>query len=1142
MDFVIYSMGSGAYLTEVLHAVNAITGSGDFVQLMQIGMVLGILILAFQALMSGGSQINLGQVATAFLLYALMFGPRVDVAVHGVYDRHNQAVADVPIGIAAPGAMVSQIGLGLTRMFETAFAPLTSSTAPTGLSQGGGFVDSLKVLNSVRRGASDTALLSAVDEVHPGFRRSWSEYLRNCTSTKVLRGDASIEEVYSAPFDETKGMRFDSQTFSTRVYDGSTSSAMSCTDAWGEINTKLDEVSSGTSFEEALRRLIRPEGVPAGAEMEGTIPDSASAEVNAALDMLGQNATQAQDFIRLALLEPIFIQSMGDRYKDFFDTNTAVMINQALDQRNVQWSSEQTVFMSVVRPMMTFIEGFAYSITPFAAFILLLGGFGMKLAIKYGQMLLWIQLWLPVLAMTNMYLHSVASMELSQLDDFSNSFYALNQADQQLAHWIGVGGMLAAATPILTLVLLTGSTYAMTSLAGRMHGAEHVNEKVHSPDAVQPGAVMSQASMYQHSAGSGRVMSGAEGSLLTFQVGQTAQDTMQSARQEMSQASQSLTGSIQQSFKQGETLTDSQGRTEMFNSALSGTKNEATTALSSAADSMSKELGLGTQQAQQLRAEMAANATLATPIKDIMAGLGLSGTLSKAQSFSADQSVSDAVSSMTGVNWGEQHSAQLSEALSHQVQGMSSEQLAESWGSENVESIQNAASEVRSASDSYNETSAIVQSANVGETVRADRMGQMITGKDGAAAELNTRFGTTATPEMKAQANERAARYAADTSQGGYGMSASNAMAVAQMEMLQNGNSEHKALFMSTLGNVTGGNHGEMPGAGASSNQGIGDGIATPGQVGGGATQGVPDPSTNLGPGGDRGDVEDHFGAASGEVADHHAINEAGQARERISSTIDEIGGSYSPGLGMRLHELVNGNTSSADMNGGGFANVSDGALSGTSGLAGLGSRDANPGTSELKQRMLSGQSGSELTSPSMRLGFGSNHSQAAAFGYGAMTNEERAEFTAGGGSVEMSSPAQKAAFAAGEAHRESGGSMQAAREVYNDSRVSNAAEYYSNRFSSAGVGAVAAAMHTESETQRDTLFNNGVNAIAREAATADGANYESLDDAGRERYMNYAHHVAQSVAVGMKDGLREGAAMPAERHSEVVRLSGQKR
>ncbi len=64
------------------------------------------------------------------------------------------------------------------------------------------------------------------------------------------------------------------------------------------------------------------------------------------------------------------------------------MVNQAIQQRNTQWAAEQSMFMTVVRPMLTFFEGFIYAITPIIAFIIVMGSFGLQLAGKYVQTIL----------------------------------------------------------------------------------------------------------------------------------------------------------------------------------------------------------------------------------------------------------------------------------------------------------------------------------------------------------------------------------------------------------------------------------------------------------------------------------------------------------------------------------------------------------------------------------------------------------------------------------------------------------------------------------------------------------------------------------------------------------------------------------
>src|SRR5699024_10173671 len=225
--------------------------------------------------------------------------------------------------------------------------------------------------------------------------------------------------------------------------------------------------------------------------------DNPITKANDALQSVGASSTLAQDYIKTALLKPIYYQAAIGKYQQFHHYNSALMLSQAIQQRNTQQTSEQSMFMTVVRPLMTFFEGFVYAITPIMAFMIVMGGFGIKLAGKYMQTILWIQLWMPVLSIINLFIHMAASREMASLAASAaglSSFYALDSAADTMENWIATGGMLAAATPLISLFIVSGSTYAFTGLASRINGADHVNEKITSPDVVKPSPLMDTAS------------------------------------------------------------------------------------------------------------------------------------------------------------------------------------------------------------------------------------------------------------------------------------------------------------------------------------------------------------------------------------------------------------------------------------------------------------------------------------------------------------------------------------------------------------------------------------------------------------------------------------------------------------------------
>lgn len=846
MDATIYSIGSSAYLKEIIMAVTSIIGTGGFSKLIQSGLLLGVLIMAFQTLFNGGKPVAVHQIAVSGLLFALMFGPTVDVAIEGVYDGQSHAVADVPIGIALPGSLVSQVGYGLTEMFETAFSSPSGATSGYGLTDGAGYADALKMLMEIRRNGNNADLLSTIDSVGTGgtnnFRGSWDNYIRECTAMKIDLNDISIEQIYNEG-DHMDGLKFESELFGTVITHNGATQTLSCTAAFAALEAWTTSVVASEEVKSAIGRQIGLHST--GGHGSLAEPDTdAFVAANGALGALSQSATGAQQYIQTAILEPIFHQAMSGRYRDIHDFSASTMINQALQQRNVQWAAEQTIFMSIVRPMITFIEGFAYAITPFMAFIIVLGAFGMKLAIKYGQMLLWIQLWLPVLAITNFFLYMVASSELAQLDNATTSFYELHQAGERLGYWVSVGGMLAAATPILTLVLLTGSTYAMTSLAQKMGGSDHVDEKQMAPDVLRQGAVMDQVSMQSSGTMTGRSNTGSETFMPNLQLSEALQSSKQSSSQEMQQASSTLLGSAVKSFSSSDSQQISNSRAEALNQSLQSSNTQAHSALESAATQWREDHGVSEDYQSNVQAMFTAAASTGVPqavAKFLPGSASIAGSGVSSDLMSQKVSSADVASRTGGMQFSESDQSQLAESLAGVISNQTADTRGSMWQSSNTSSIGEQASEVTSASQSYQESSAASSQIGSGLNTNAQHLGQRVSDTPAANQMLNDYF--RANPHLNSLANEQA-----DFWKDEYGMDAGTALAASRMDVLSRqssygGDQQAYSDGSNQLASVVAAATGSQPVSAqgnAGANAGIGANIPTPGQVGSGAGANIP--------------------------------------------------------------------------------------------------------------------------------------------------------------------------------------------------------------------------------------------------------------------------------------------------------------
>ncbi len=168
----IHSIGDAQFLSQVLNAVAMIIGTNDFVQLVSIGLLLGAIIVVLQGLFRGAREIPWHQLLLGWILYACMFVPTTTVIVEDAYTGKAYSVDNVPIGVAFAGSMISNVGYGITNLFETAYGDVR------GISEGT-FAEPLADLECRSPHASDVRVLQAL--TNPLARAL--TFKRRCTTT-----------------------------------------------------------------------------------------------------------------------------------------------------------------------------------------------------------------------------------------------------------------------------------------------------------------------------------------------------------------------------------------------------------------------------------------------------------------------------------------------------------------------------------------------------------------------------------------------------------------------------------------------------------------------------------------------------------------------------------------------------------------------------------------------------------------------------------------------------------------------------------------------------------------------------------------------------------------------------------------------
>lgn len=559
--FEIISIGRVDFLIAVLNALAMLTaedGPAGYGGMVALGLIIGVVLALLRGIVT--QRLELQWVLVGWLLFACLFVPKVTVTVEDIYTGATTTVANVPLGPAVIGSITSTVGITLADAFGTVFAvPSLTST---------GYMDSLELINALRTmdygGANDGDPANAL--VGVDLQRSMRAYLIDCVyydmGMDLPSHDVSLGELRESA-DLLTAIEVSSNTWFTTVYleegdqDGQT---LTCADAYQRLSTFVR-----TRFLPAWETYI--------ASLMG-LTDT-STQLQDALDAIFGVGRNAQTYMLNALIKRELELAEVGYHAQANNAAGVLMRVQAMEQRRTQWAAEQSLWAEMARPAIAFIEGFFYAVSPIMGFLFTLGAAGVTIFTRYLMLAVWIQLWMPVLAVTNLYITIAASSDLQRIASGGTdpmTMAGLDTVWTETASWLAFGGSMVAATPLLTLILITGSYFALTRLTDRLAGADHVNERIQSPDIMAPaafsaaGAMGMQTAAYTSDPMHGLHRTGLPNVLPSVNLSSDIRSSVQSARAAQEQAAREWSAS----FSSGLDLSHQQGR-EQFISNLHST-------------------------------------------------------------------------------------------------------------------------------------------------------------------------------------------------------------------------------------------------------------------------------------------------------------------------------------------------------------------------------------------------------------------------------------------------------------------------------------------------------------------------------------------------------------------------------------------
>jgi hypothetical protein len=579
--FTVYSVGDGLFMKRVLDAVAALSNSGVLASLGALGLMVGLILISMRGAASGGKQFELGSLFISFILYVIMFAGKADVIIHdvglspGEINENTYTVDNIPFGVAFLGSAISTIGVELTERMEQAYGMPNEVQSIRSV----GFGRSLDWLAAVR--FAKTTDTNSTNASFQRYRRNLVNYMRYCSAHAIASDPQRVPRMLSSadPLSTTNGFGYASDWVTTSYLPmgGGPASDLTC-------NQALTNLQAYKSTDQAFTDWANAVAGPMGYSGTGSAVDQA----RDAFNTVNVAANDAQDYMLAAVTNAAWRDALSDMpiigSEQIMHT---IMTVQQAEQSATQFAGEETMFRRIMRPLMAFLESMVFAVAPFMALAVGLGRYGLGMIAKYCIITTWVALWMPTLSMINMFQITMADRAIATVlgPPGGASAYAIGsmagaaRVEDVVIDWIGTGAMLAASTPMITLVLLFGTAMPLVGLANAFKGGDTLNEKQTSPDAVSSSPAMNHAAGYSYTRAGGTTETGA--SMPQIEVGRTAQIAQESAATSMASSAsrmeskfgQEMANAIQHDISRGV------GATSRGEMRLSQTEARATDAV-----------------------------------------------------------------------------------------------------------------------------------------------------------------------------------------------------------------------------------------------------------------------------------------------------------------------------------------------------------------------------------------------------------------------------------------------------------------------------------------------------------------------------------------------------------------------------------
>ena len=444
MDY--YAYWNGGQIRDLFEALVSICSGSSYEGLLKTAVLAGFLVTLTGALLKWQGLASKVYLFAAVLFYSAMLVPKVDVAIHDERSADVYVVSNVPFGVGFFASATSKIGHFLTESFETAFSlPDAERFSKFGL------VYPQRALNS----------LLAAGPVTPEGRALTDRVIADCIGPELLdHSDKAAELSHSGDIWAT--ISADGWINPARSSVSSDGTVQRCDQALQNLEQHLNTVELDF-LSKRLGTVLVPERIDPADVIRRTLPQSEAL-------LLGVSRSLEQSLKHSVMLTalPRGMASIAAQAGAPLDLAAKYSASQANLTSEINYRTLARLAEHSLPKIRNCVEFIVIAAFPLMLLLMVAAGSAAGAVFRsFFVLLIWFQLWAPLLSVANYLMISVDANPMNRIaTEFGGStLLAAGIIREAGATSQAIAGSIMLLIPLIAFALAKGSDMAFVSMA-----------------------------------------------------------------------------------------------------------------------------------------------------------------------------------------------------------------------------------------------------------------------------------------------------------------------------------------------------------------------------------------------------------------------------------------------------------------------------------------------------------------------------------------------------------------------------------------------------------------------------------------------------------------------------------------------------